>query len=376
MHHIRHLRRLHRQQAHHRHPDPALAVQLNSLLSIPPILLPRSSPATIAGHVPNCATYQTNPNHDQHSKFDLAASYTSGALDSPRTPDGAHRIFNFFAGYVRCNHPLVQCASMPTRPHAHASITKSTVHRTRRPRSIPPHSSECQEPSGSQLQRPQRAHRTTTGGHTRAASSTMSSHHVVPPAIRRRFGAPATTPITPKRTSFRWPPFPSRDQLRNESGRTSAATADRLRSRSAASAATTATIQIPDAELNAAYGRTLRRTASAVRREPTPCRLPAPIAPSWPQPATRLPRRANPAQPIPPAPARSPNSIVRLSSTGRVSSYTLRGTHDSLVRQNARSEEETLERIEDDADLQDRIDRGLLVRVPESGGLARQSRAA
>ena len=53
--------------------------------------------------------------------------------------------------------------------------------------------------------------------------------------------------------------------------------------------------------------------------------------------------------------------------TGRVSSYTLRGTHDSLVRQNARSEEESLERIEDDADLQDRIARGSLVRVPESG---------
>jgi hypothetical protein len=56
--------------------------------------------------------------------------------------------------------------------------------------------------------------------------------------------------------------------------------------------------------------------------------------------------------------------------SGRVSSYTLRGTHDSLVRQNARSEEENLERIENDVDLQDRIDRGSLVRVPESASLA------
>jgi hypothetical protein len=56
--------------------------------------------------------------------------------------------------------------------------------------------------------------------------------------------------------------------------------------------------------------------------------------------------------------------------TGRVSSYSLRGTHDSLVRQNERSEEENLERIENDTDLQDRISRGLLVRVPESVGLA------
>ena len=56
--------------------------------------------------------------------------------------------------------------------------------------------------------------------------------------------------------------------------------------------------------------------------------------------------------------------------TGRVSSYTLRGTHDSLVRQNERSEDEALERIEDDADLDDRISRGLLVRVPESSALS------
>ncbi len=56
--------------------------------------------------------------------------------------------------------------------------------------------------------------------------------------------------------------------------------------------------------------------------------------------------------------------------TGRVSSYTLRGTRDSLVRQNERSEEENLERIENDADLHDRIARGLLVHVPESAALA------
>ena len=75
------------------------------------------------------------------------------------------------------------------------------------------------------------------------------------------------------------------------------------------------------------------------------------------------------AQPIAPA----SGQIAELNRppviTGRVSSYTLRGTHDSLVRQNERSEDEALERIEDDADLQDRIARGLLVRVPESGGL-------
>jgi uncharacterized protein YcbK (DUF882 family) len=48
----------------------------------------------------------------------------------------------------------------------------------------------------------------------------------------------------------------------------------------------------------------------------------------------------------------------------------LAGNHDSLVRQNVRSEAESLERIEDDADLADRISRGMLVHVPESSALA------
>ena len=81
------------------------------------------------------------------------------------------------------------------------------------------------------------------------------------------------------------------------------------------------------------------------------------------------------------APRQSPSPIATASGqmaeltrpplfSGRVSSFTLRGTHDSLVRQNERSEEENLERIENDTDLQDRIARGLLVHVPESAALA------
>ncbi len=49
--------------------------------------------------------------------------------------------------------------------------------------------------------------------------------------------------------------------------------------------------------------------------------------------------------------------------------YALRGTHDSLVRQNERVELESLERIEDDNDLQNRIASGSLVHVPEAAGL-------
>jgi hypothetical protein len=48
----------------------------------------------------------------------------------------------------------------------------------------------------------------------------------------------------------------------------------------------------------------------------------------------------------------------------------LRGSHDSLVRQNERSEDDNLERIEDDDDLADRIASGMLVPVPVSESLS------
>jgi hypothetical protein len=44
----------------------------------------------------------------------------------------------------------------------------------------------------------------------------------------------------------------------------------------------------------------------------------------------------------------------------------LRGSYESLVRQNEMAELDGLERIQDDADLQDRIDHGSLVPVPVS----------
>ena len=47
----------------------------------------------------------------------------------------------------------------------------------------------------------------------------------------------------------------------------------------------------------------------------------------------------------------------------------LRGSLESLMRQNEKTDADNLERIENDADLHDRIARGLLVPVPVSGGL-------
>ena len=48
----------------------------------------------------------------------------------------------------------------------------------------------------------------------------------------------------------------------------------------------------------------------------------------------------------------------------------LRGSYESLVRQNEKSEADNLERIEDDDDLADRIARKMLVPVPASAALA------
>ncbi len=70
-----------------------------------------------------------------------------------------------------------------------------------------------------------------------------------------------------------------------------------------------------------------------------------------------------------PSPVSESSQIAELHVPRVYGKNALRGTHDSLVRQNERSEEEALERIEDDADLQDRIARGQLVHVPETSGL-------
>ena len=48
----------------------------------------------------------------------------------------------------------------------------------------------------------------------------------------------------------------------------------------------------------------------------------------------------------------------------------LRGSYESLVRQNDKSEADGLERIQDDADLNDRIQRKMLVPIPVSSRLA------
>ena len=59
-----------------------------------------------------------------------------------------------------------------------------------------------------------------------------------------------------------------------------------------------------------------------------------------------------------------------LGSKNIVKMAPLRGSLESLIRQNEKTNADNLERIQDDADLRARIANGQLVRVPESDGLA------
>jgi len=63
------------------------------------------------------------------------------------------------------------------------------------------------------------------------------------------------------------------------------------------------------------------------------------------------------------------SQIASLHSPRIIAIAPLRGSHDSLVRQNEKSEADDLERIENDDDLNDRIARGMLVPVPASAAL-------
>ena len=73
--------------------------------------------------------------------------------------------------------------------------------------------------------------------------------------------------------------------------------------------------------------------------------------------------------PHPVQPIRSGLSPFPSPNTRVIAMAPLRGSLDSLVRQNEKTDADNLERIENDADLQDRIAHGVLVPVPVSSGL-------
>ncbi len=247
--------------------------------------------------------------------------------------------------------------------HAHASITKSSVHRAHR--STHPTSSH---PTPRSLRSTATAkHRSSASratAHPGASYSSARSHRLTPSTSHRatlkrtrynryrsgaRFVPTAAVPLASSRSGTMNIPEPSARSTESLPTETDAERAPAPRSTPRPADSTPAA--------NSASAET--DTAPALGNDPATI-----AAAGNPLAAPRETR-----QQIAPASGQVAELNRPPIITGRVSSYTLRGTHDSLVRQNARSEEESLERIEDDADLQDRIARRLLVRVPESGAL-------
>ena len=69
------------------------------------------------------------------------------------------------------------------------------------------------------------------------------------------------------------------------------------------------------------------------------------------------------------ASAAAPATYVAIPNSKIVAMAPLRGSLESLVRQNAKTDADGLEIIENDSDLHDRIARGMLVPIPVSSGL-------
>lgn len=356
----RHLRSPHGIQKSCASPHPPL----NPLPSIPLNLrLANPAPTTALG-IPACATYQTNPNHLQHSKL-IPLRLTLVVLRFLRVPLMVRTAFIAFLLVSFVASSASAARIVPTRPRAHATISKSAPHRARRSlrptatntRKRPVHRSATSS-----------ARRTTTGRRTRVTSG--SSYRT-----RNSAGQAATL----RRTRY--------NRYRTKAHFVPLATASALPSRSTSgdlddSAATA----INSAESAAARPRRSEDPISDQGAAPQSVE-PAGGESAAPRETDTLPNSgtdpsitasagdplATPRESRVPTPSAS-GEVAELTRPplffGRVSSYTLRGTHDSLVRQNVRSEAENLERIENDADLQDRISRGLLVPVPESTALA------
>lgn len=293
------------------------------------------------------ATYQTNPNTPEHSKLKLLR-LTLVTLWYLRVPPIVRTAF--IAVFLIPFLALSAGASRVdvARTGAHGPTSKSTV---RRPRHT---THPVSRSSASRF--PKTTSRTSHGAASHSSSRrpahyAVSSHHATYSA--RRGAALRRTRYTVHRG------FPSL-----------AAVPPSARENKAVSESDTSTADAanPVPDPTASY-----ESRSAVER------------PNTATADTALPTGADPAaaaagNPLaaPPATAPAPAGssqvaelhLPRFPQSQHLPSYTLRGTHDSLVRQNERSEEEALERIEDDADLQDRIARGVLVRVPESTALS------
>lgn len=303
--------------------------------------------------VPDAATYQTNRNHVQHSKFDLLR-LTLVTLWNLRVPLMV-RIVLIVLFVVPFLASSAGASRIDARLSAHASISKSTVHRVHRPAHAVSRSSKTTAHGTRSVDR-RSPSRSASARSTRYSSA--SRHSTYSPRSRaslrrtRYGGGHARAHFVPLATV----PVSQND---SRSRLESAAETANSEPEAEPAQPTAEDEHAPSSESHAGLGH------------PVPAETDTAPAPSADASTAGNPLAAPPVAAAAPATSGQVAELhlPRFPVDSHVSSYTLRGTHDSLVRQNERSDEEALERIQDDADLHDRIARGFLVRVPESSAL-------
>jgi hypothetical protein len=324
-----------------------------------PISLPQALLRRPSRHLAN---YQTNLNHAKHSKS-REPRLTLSMLWFLRVPFMVRLAFALILLGT-----LVGTADaariQPVRTRAHASIGKAPVHR-----------------SGRTLHRGVKSH--ISPARARATRKATVSHRSR--ATRRSTPTSRASRLT-SRSYARHTPALSRTRYNRYHSRARFVRAAAVSTRTSQRRSDAGDLPTDNDEANSASGSEETSAASSPRLAASPSGS-ALVQSAAPREPDTLPASGTDPGVLASAgnPLASPHeSSLPVSSsfgpvaeltrppifTGRVSSYSLRGTHDSLVRQNERSEEENLERIENDADLHDRIARGLLVHVPESASLA------
>ena len=239
------------------------------------------------------------------------ASYTSGAQDSPRAPDGAHRFYNLVLA------SLVAIPASAVRDRQPCKCTR--MHRSPNQRCIAPIGLLTPRSSHSTLQ----TSRTTTAA-THRSSAPRSSRAATRSSLRypsspgHRVTSSPSYGATLRRTRYnryhsgaRFVPMAAVPVTSSRSGTMNAVPEQPADSADPFPANTAA-------ETAPGPRSTPRSTDFSPRPtplpRPTPHRLPAPILPPSPPSAIRSPHHTRPVSRSPPLPVRSPNSIVRPSS--------------------------------------------------------------
>ena len=283
-------------------------------------------------HVAAHESYQTDLNHDRHSNS-ARLRLTLVMLSILRVPLMCRTAIFVLLLVSLAASPAFATRNNPARTPAQSSVRKTASHPARRSGHL--HSKAAASPRTSAAKRHAVSHPAPSGQTLR--SSTRRSHSTARHRVsmrRARYGRHARARIVPLATVTVPPRRVVVQQLESDS-------ASQPRS-------------------NTAEANPTEPATTAVN-EPGTIPPPGGAAEVAAGNALAAPRLDQPLPAI--------GQIAELNVPRVYGRYALRGTHDSLVRQNQRSEEEALERIEDDNDLHDRITRGLLVPVPQTSAL-------